>query len=179
MKIIDTPFSDLKIVQSEMISDSRGFFQKLFHENTFQSSALQTDFKEFYFSKSHKNVIRGLHFQLPPYEHAKLVFVSHGEILDVVLDIRKKSPTYGKIFTIPLNDSCAQALYIPVGFAHGFLSLKDHTIVNYMQTSAYDKDSDSGILYSSIPFDWNQIESPIVSERDQSLITLQQFNSPF
>lgn len=179
MKIIDTPLSDLKILQSDLISDRRGAFQKIFNESSFKDSKLRTDFKEFYYSISHKNVIRGLHFQIPPHEHVKLVFVTRGEILDVVIDIRKNSLTYGHVFSIILNDFKEQALYIPEGFAHGFLSLKYDTIVNYMQTSVYNKDSDTGILYKSIDFGWNNVQSPIVSERDQSFISFEQFKSPF
>lgn len=179
MKIIDTPLSDLKILHSDLISDRRGAFQKIFNESSFKDSKLRTDFKEFYYSISHKHVIRGLHFQNPPHEHVKLVFVTQGEILDVVLDIRKNSFTYGHVFSTILNDSNEQALYIPEGFAHGFLSLKNDTIVNYMQTSVYNKDSDTGIHYRSIDFGWNNVQSPIVSERDQSFISFKQFKSPF
>lgn len=179
MKIIDTSLSDLKILQSELISDRRGAFRKIFNEFDFCDSMLRTDFKEFYYSLSHKDVIRGLHFQIPPHDHVKLVFVTQGEILDVVLDIRKKSPTYGQLFSTILNDSNEQALYIPEGFAHGFLYLKNDSIVNYLQTSVYNKDSDSGIYYKSIDFDWNNIQSPILSERDQKFISFEQFKSPF
>lgn len=179
MEIIDTSLNGLKIIQSGIVADSRGCFRKIFNETYFKENELKSDFKEFYYSISQKYVIRGLHFQVPPHEHVKLVFVSQGEILDVVIDIRKKSPHYGHVFSTILNDSNEQALYIPEGFAHGFLSLKNNTIVNYMQTSVYCKDSDSGINYKSIDFDWGNVQTPIISERDQSFISFEQFKSPF
>lgn len=179
MEIISTSLNGLKIIQSGIVADTRGNFRKVFNESFFKENELRIDFKEFYYSTSHKNVIRGLHFQIPPHDHVKLVFVTQGEILDVVLDIRKNSLTYGHVFSTILNDSNEQALYIPKGFAHGFLSLKNDTIVNYMQTSVYNKDSDTGILYKSIDFGWNNVQSPIVSERDQSFISFKQFKSPF
>lgn len=178
MKSTKTPLQDLFLIQSDVFTDGRGSFQKVFQAQLFKEFDFETNFKEFYYSISQKYVIRGVHFQIPPHDHAKLVFVSQGEIIDVVLDIRKESATYGKVFSTVLNNTDGKSLYIPSGFAHGFLSLRDHTIVNYMQTSLYNKDSDSGILYNSFDFDWN-IKEPILSERDLSFIPFSQFNSPF
>jgi dTDP-4-dehydrorhamnose 3,5-epimerase len=178
MKSIKTPLQDLIIIQSDLFSDSRGSFQKIFNSQLYKELSLDFDLKEFYYSLSHKDVIRGLHFQTPPHDHTKVVFVSQGEILDLVLDIRKESLTYGKFFTIHLNSVDGKSLFIPSGFAHGFLALTDNTIVNYMQTSQYHKESDSGILYSSIAFDWG-IKNPIVSDRDLSFVTFDQFKTPF
>lgn len=178
MKTIETPIQKLAIIQSEIFSDRRGSFQKIFHAQLFNELAIDFDIKEFYYSISHKNVIRGLHFQVPPHDHAKLVFVSQGEIMDVVVDLRKDSATFGKHFSIRLNNQDGNSLFIPSGFAHGFLALTDNTIVNYLQTSHYHKESDSGILYSSIDFDWG-VKNPIVSERDLSFISFEQFKTPF
>lgn len=178
MKINSTPFEGLYILETINFQDDRGDFQKLFNYDFFKENGLDTDFKEFYYSVSRKNVIRGMHFQLPPFDHTKLVYVSKGRIKDVVVDIRKMSATYGQCFSIELDDTKAQYLYIPKGFAHGFLSLQDNTVVNYAQTSCYSKEHDCGILFSSIEIDWG-VEHPIVSGRDLNFEPLDTFNSPF
>lgn len=139
---------------------------------------MDINFKEFYYSISKKNVIRGMHFQLPPFEHVKLVYVSKGRIKDVVVDIRKQSLTYGKYFSIELDEQSAKYLYISKRFAHGFLSLENGSIVNYAQTSCYSKECDSGILYNSIGFDWS-IKNPIISDRDMTFEKLIDFKSSF
>jgi dTDP-4-dehydrorhamnose 3,5-epimerase len=178
MKINSTPFEGLFILETINFQDNRGSFQKLFNYDFFKEHGLDTDFKEFYYSVSQKNVIRGMHFQLPPYDCAKLAYVSIGKIRDVVVDIRKKSNTYGQCFSMELDDAKAQYLYIPKGFAHGFLSLKDGSIVNYAQTSCYSQEHDCGIFYDSIGFDWG-VAYPVVSERDLIFKSLDNFSSPF
>lgn len=178
MKLISTLFQDLLILETSNFEDNRGSFQKLFNYDFFKENGLNTDFKEFYYSISQKNVIRGMHFQLPPFEHVKLVYVSKGKIRDVVVDIRKQSDTYGKCFSIQLDETKAQYLYIPKGFAHGFLSLEDGSIVNYAQTTCYSKLHDCGIAQDSINFDWG-VTSPIISGRDLTFEKLENLNSPF
>lgn len=178
MEIITTPFDGLFVLQTINFKDYRGGFQKLFNYNFFTENGLDTNFMEFYYSVNKKNVRRGMHFQIPPYDHTKLVYVSHGSVLDVCVDIRKSSKTYGKCFSIELNENKGQYLYIPKGFAHGFLSLQDGSIVNYAQTSCYNKDFDCGILQDSIDFDWGDI-TPIVSERDLLFSPLSEYQSPF
>jgi len=178
MKIIETTFSGLFILETINFQDERGGFQKLFNYNFFKENGLDADFKEFYYSVSQKDVIRGMHFQLPPFGHTKLVYVSKGSIKDVVLDIRKNSKTYGKAFSIELNQNKAQYLYIPSGFAHGFLSLEDDSIVNYAQTSCYSKENDCGIAQNSFGFNW-EIDNPIISGRDLTFERFENFKSPF
>lgn len=178
MKIIETSLKGLFILETDHFQDVRGSFQKLFNFNNFKENGLETDFKEFYYSVSYKNVIRGMHFQLPPYEHIKLVYVSKGKIKDVVIDLRKQSSTYKKYYSIDLNETDARYLYIPKGFAHGFLSLEDNTIVNYAQTSCYSKEHDSGIAQDSFGFDWG-IVNPIISGRDLTFERLENLKSPF
>jgi len=178
MEIKTTEFEGLLVLQNRPLTDDRGLFLKLFNYDFFRNSKLDADFKEFYYSTSNKNVIRGMHFQVPPYHHAKLVYVSHGRILDVVIDLRRSSATYKKHFAIELNDINGKYLYIPVGFAHGFLSLENETIVNYAQTSCYSKEHDSGILFNSFEFEW-EIDNPIISDRDLSFVELNNFESPF
>ena len=178
MDIQTTILTNLYILKNIIFQDNRGVFRKVFASDIFQKYHLNTDFKEFYYSVSHKNTIRGMHFQVPPHDHHKLVFVTQGSIIDVVLDIRKNSPTYGKYFSCTLSADNGIALYIPVGMAHGFLAQEDHTIVNYMQTSLYSKECDSGIRYNSFGFDWKTLE-PIVSERDMAFELFQNFKTPF
>jgi len=178
MKLIETGFDGLYILETVNFTDNRGSFQKLFNFDYFNENSLDTDFKEFYYSVSGKNVIRGMHFQLSPHEHTKLVYVSKGSILDVVVDLRIHSNTYKQYYHIELNDMDAKYLYIPKGFAHGFLSLEDGTIVNYAQTSCYNNDADCGIAYSSFGFEWG-VENPIVSGRDLTFSVLKNFKSPF
>ena len=178
MEIEITSLPDLLLLKNSIFQDNRGCFYKAFNRELFAKNELDADFKESYYSVSHKNVIRGMHFQTPPFDHTKLVYVNQGTILDVILDLRKTSPTYGHSASFDLNAQNGQALYIPKGMAHGFCAKEDNTIVNYLQTSVYSKDNDSGILFNSFNFDW-QIDHPIVSERDLSFISFQQFKSPF
>ncbi len=173
-----TPFEGLYILETNNFTDNRGSFQKLFNAEWFALNNLEGDFKEFYFSVSQKDVIRGMHFQLPPHEHTKLVYVSKGSILDVVVDLRIDAPTYGQHFSTVLNDTDARYLYIPIGFAHGFKALCNDTIVNYAQTSCYNKDADAGIHYNSLGFDW-ETTNAIVSDRDKQFIDLSHFKTVF
>lgn len=178
MKIIETPFNGLYIIETINFQDNRGRFQKLFNYDFFKENGLESNFKEIYYSVNKQNVIRGMHFQIPPFDHVKLVYVSKGKIKDVVVDLRKKEKTYGRCFSIELDESKAQYLYIPKGFAHGFLALEEGSIVNYAQTTCYSKEHDSGIDAIAIPYEWD-IETPIRSGRDLTFDVLQNFESPF
>ena len=135
MKKIETPFEGLFILKTENFVDARGAFQKLFNRDFFIQNRLNCNFCEFYYSVNKKGVIRGMHFQFPPHDHDKLVYVSSGKILDVVVDLRATSKTYKQHFSIELDAQEGKYLYIPKGFAHGFASLEDDSIVNYAQTS--------------------------------------------
>lgn len=178
MKILNTPIQDLKILEPRIFEDSRGQFVKTFTDEFFKLQGLDINIKETYYSISHKNVIRGMHFQIPPDEHIKLVYVPYGEIIDVVLDIRKNSPSYGKFFEIKLSAENRKVLIIPKGLAHGFKSLKNDTNVTYMQTSCYSPNNDKGINYNSFGFDW-KCSNPKLSDRDLSFPSLNDFITPF
>ena len=180
MKIIETIINGVCIIETQVFNDQRGSFQKILNYNIFKSLNLDTNFKEYYFSISKKDVIRGLHFQIPPFEHTKLVNVSFGSILDVIVDLRKSSSSFGKLLSFELNSHSGRFLYLPSGIAHGFKSLEDNTIVNYTQTSCYSKEHDNGILFSSIDFD-GKTTKPLVSERDLFFPTLKEFikRTPF
>jgi dTDP-4-dehydrorhamnose 3,5-epimerase len=178
MELIKTLFQGLYIIQHKVFKDDRGLFIKTYNQEIFRELNIDLVIKERYFSVSHKNVIRGMHFQTPPEDHIKLVNVMHGNILDVVLDIRKKSPTFGQVFSMELNANDGKTLYIPNGFAHGFKALKENTIVEYNQTTGYSSDNDFGIRYDSFSFDWN-ISNPLISARDLAFDEFSDFNSPF
>ena len=179
MKIINhEEFPDIKIIDNFHAEDKRGSFTKIFSENEFKKNGICFTMKETYYSCSGKDVIRGMHFQLPPYDHDKIVHVISGNVLDVVVDLRKKSPFYGKSIEIPLSAVKPQAVYIPKGFAHGFLSREENTIMLYYVSSCYHKEKDAGIHWNTIGAHWN-IEHPIVSDRDNSFVSMQEFRSPF
>lgn len=178
MKITDTAFKDVKIIEYFYSFDIRGSFIKLYNETEFEKHGLCTHFSEEYYSVSHKDTIRRMHFQTPPYQHAKLIHVIRGSVVDVIIDLRKDSPDYKKFIAIQLSGNKPKSIYIPEGFAHGFKCLEDNTIMIYNTSTVYNSESDSGILYESIGYDWN-VDDPILSERDKTFCTLEEFDSPF
>ena len=164
-------------VDNFFVEDNRGFFVKTFHHEAFKKIGFEGLFEESYYSKSFKNVIRGMHFQLPPHEHEKLVYVTEGSILDVILDLRKESKTYGQFISIVLNEN-EKSVFIPKGCAHGFLTQSPSATVVYNVTTVYNKDSDAGILWNSFDFNWH-LENPTLSSRDQSFTKFTDFKTPF
>ncbi len=178
MILEDTSIEGLKIILLNKLDDNRGSFTKIYNSDFFIDNNLRTDFKESYFSVSKKDVVRGMHFQTPPSSHVKLVYLNHGAIIDVVLDIRKESKTFGQHFYTEVSAVHPKLIYIPIGCAHGFLSLNDDTIVSYIQTSVYNKDGDQGIKWDSFGMDW-KIKEPLISIRDQSFPDFAQYQSPF
>ncbi len=165
-------------IQPRIFSDNRGAFVKTFHRDLFRQHGLQCDFAEQFYSTSHQGVLRGLHFQLPPADHAKLVTCVAGEVLDAVVDLRVGSPTYGKYALIELGATKANMVYIPSGMAHGFLTLSASATLLYNTTSVHSPAHDSGIRWDSAKIPW-KIESPVVSPRDAAFVGLSDFNSPF
>ena len=159
------------------IQDQRGGFVKIFQKSLYDSHGLNCDFTECYNSFSYSGVVRGMHFQVPPHEHAKLVRCISGEVLDVIVDIRKGSPTYMSWEATELNSDSCNMIYLPAGVAHGFFSVTD-ALMEYFVTSEYSFEHDSGICWNSINFDWPN-RSPIISARDQSFPRLDEFDSPF
>ncbi|MCB0700835.1 MAG: dTDP-4-dehydrorhamnose 3,5-epimerase family protein, partial [Chitinophagaceae bacterium] len=158
--------------------DDRGSFIKTFHETTLAEQGIRFALKESYFSLSKKGVIRGMHFQTPPHHHAKIVFCPQGAILDVIVDLRQDSKTFGQYFAQELSADNHKAYYIPKGFAHGFKSLTDDAITYYLVSSEYSKEHDTGILYNSFGFDWG-VDAPIISERDLSFPRLEDWKTVF
>jgi len=155
------------LIRQKRIKDDRGVFVKTFHEELFRRAGIRMDIRESYYSISHKNVLRGMHFQKPPHHHEKLVFCMQGKVLDVFLDLRKQSPTFGKTASVELSGNEFCAVFLPKGIAHGFLSLEDDSLMYYNVSSVYSPEDDSGILWNSFGFDW-KIESPVMSMRDRN-----------
>jgi dTDP-4-dehydrorhamnose 3,5-epimerase/CDP-3, 6-dideoxy-D-glycero-D-glycero-4-hexulose-5-epimerase len=178
MNIEKTELEGVYIINNFNASDDRGLFVKTFNKNFFTNNNLEFSIKESYYSISNKNVIRGMHFQLPPNDHEKLVFVLKGSIIDVVLDLRRNSKSFKNFISIELSSENRKSIYIPKGLAHGFKSMEDNTITFYSVGSEYDSKSDSGIKYDSFGFDW-EVENPIISIRDLHFDGIHDFNSPF
>ena len=158
--------------------DERGSFVKTYHEPTWQSLGLRTDWVEEYYSVSRQGVLRGLHCQLPPSDHAKVVSCLSGRVFDVLVDLRKGSPQYGRAIFLVLDAERPSLVYIPTGLAHGFYTISLEATVGYRVTSIHDAGRDAGILWSSVDIVW-PVASPIVSARDVALPPLSQFNSSF
>lgn len=178
MKIAATRLPGCFELQALVRSDERGSFVKTFHAPTFAAAGLRTDFAEEFHSVSRRGVLRGLHFQLPPREHAKLVHCPHGEVFDVAVDLRRGSPTEGEALTLHLSAAQGNALYLPPGLAHGFQALSDEALVAYAVTSVHAPDLDAGIAWDSVGVDW-PLPEPLVSERDRAFPALEDFRSPF
>lgn len=161
-----------------VMADARGTFTKTFHEPSFVAAGLRTDWREEYCSSSRAGVIRGMHFQLPPAEHVKLVSCLQGEVLDVVVDLRRGSPTFGQHRSRMLSDDNGVSLYIPVGCAHGFVSLTEHSLMYYKVTSVHSPEHDAGIAWDGFGFDW-PVADPLLSDRDRGHSALADFVTPF
>lgn len=171
MIIKPTEIDGAFIIENKQFQDHRGLFVKTFHKETFRSHGLETDFQESFYSVSKNNVLRGMHFQLPPQDHAKLVYVVNGEILDVAVDIRNDSSAFGLFVAVDLSAGNGKSLYLPKGFAHGFLTLSENATVVYMTTTVHSPEHDAGIRWDSFGFDWG-CQSPIVSDRDANFASL-------
>jgi dTDP-4-dehydrorhamnose 3,5-epimerase len=159
-------------------ADTRGSFVKTFHATSFRALGLETDFAEAFYSTSSEGVIRGMHFQLPPADGAKLVYCLQGEVLDLALDLRKGSPSFGQSATFSLTPGRPVAVYIPRGVAHGFLALREPATLVYSISSEYNPEADTGVLWNSFGFDW-PVTNPLLSPRDHNFCTLADFDSPF
>jgi dTDP-4-dehydrorhamnose 3,5-epimerase len=166
-KIIPDPFRDM-----------RGDFVKTFHDEIFKKAGIEFAIKEEFVSISHKNVLRGMHFQLPPSAHNKLVYCLNGEVCDFIVDLRKSFDTYGKHLLINLSAENRTILYLPIGIAHGFISLTDNSIMVYKTDNVHSVEYDSGILWDSCGFNF-PVYDPVISVKDRSFVALDKFESPF
>ena len=179
MQVENTTIKDLLILTPKVFKDERGYFMESYNHKKWER-LLKTDFVQDNESLSEKGVLRGLHFQKPPYAQAKLVRVVRGSVLDVAVDLRKSSPTYGQYFKIILSAENKKQFFIPAGFAHGFLCLEDDTIFSYKCSEYYHSESEVIIQWSdaSIKIDWG-INNPLVSERDTKAASFSTFETPF
>ena len=180
MKINKTFIEDLLIIEPQLFKDERGFFYESYNKNNL-NKVVNVVFVQDNESKSFQGVIRGLHFQAPPFEQTKLVRCISGNILDVAVDLRTNSKTYGKSFSIELSSENNKQLFIPKGFAHGFQVLSETAIVNYKVDNFYNPTSDSGIIWNDkdLSIDWNLDLKPILSVKDLTLISFKDLKSPF
>jgi len=172
MPFIQTPISNLLVFEPKIHEDSRGYFFESFNLQTFRAEGIDINFVQDNQSSSKYGVIRGLHYQLNPSAQVKLIRVLSGRILDVVVDIRKGSQTFGKNFSVELTAENKKQLFVPAGLAHGFSVLSEEAEVLYKCDSFYNKDSEAGILYNdpSLNIDWKiPAEKEIVSEKDKGL----------
>ena len=180
MKINKTFIENLLIIEPQLFKDDRGFFYESYNKNNLDKF-INIVFVQDNESKSDKGVIRGLHFQAPPFEQTKLVRCVSGNILDVAVDLRTNSKTYGKSFSIELSSENNKQLFIPKGFAHGFQVLSETAIVNYKVDNFYNPTSDSGIIWNDkdLSINWNHDLKPILSVKDLTLISFKDLKSPF
>ncbi|MEC3906291.1 dTDP-4-dehydrorhamnose 3,5-epimerase [Tamlana sp. 2201CG12-4] len=173
MTLTETFLEGCFVIEPQIFEDKRGGFFEAFNKKVFESkTGIATHFVQDNISVSKKGVLRGLHFQKGDFAQAKLVSVLKGKVLDVCVDIRKTSPTFGEHFSIILDEENRKQVYIPKGFAHGFLALADNTIFSYKCDNYYNKGSESGILYNdeALNIDWELPTSDLIlSEKDQEL----------
>jgi dTDP-4-dehydrorhamnose 3,5-epimerase len=172
MKFEETSIQDIYVIQPDIFEDNRGYFFEFYNKKTFQQIGIAPDFVQDNQSMSHKGVLRGLHFQIAPYEQGKLVRVIQGSVNDVVVDLRKDSSTFKKYFSTILSAENSLMLWIPPGFAHGFYTLEDNTIFTYKCTNYYNKEAERGIIWNDpeLSINWGDA-NPMVSEKDASLPT--------
>lgn len=181
MQIIYTPIEGLVILEPRIFHDTRGYFYESYNQQKMSELGIDTIFVQDNQSYSQKGVIRGLHFQKPPFAQAKLVRVIKGKVLDVAVDIRKGSPTYGQHYSVLLTGDNHRQFFIPEGFAHGFVALEDNSIFTYKCSQFYHKEAEMSIRYNDpiLNIDWGLDETPIMTEKDLCGVLFDQFNTPF
>lgn len=180
MEVIETKISGIQIIKPTIYKDQRGYFYESYNKETFQKIGIEEVFVQDNESLSSRGVLRGLHFQRPPYAQGKLVRVIRGSVLDVVVDLRKDSPTYGQWESVVLTGENKWLFWIPPGFAHGFVTLVDDTIFSYKCTNVYNKDSEGSIIWNDpdLNIDW-KTEKPILAEKDLLAPFFKDFETPF
>lgn len=181
MKVITTDFKDLLVIEPKVIGDDRGYFIESFNEARFRiETGLNITFVQDNESLSKKGVLRGLHFQAPPKSQAKLIRVINGSVMDVVVDLRRSQPTYGQHYKILLSAKNKKQLFVPEGFAHGFVVLEDDTLFSYKCSNYFSPEHDRCVRWNDSAFgiDW-EITNPILSEKDKNSPHLAEFQNPF
>ena len=167
MEVIKTDIAGLLVIKPKVFGDERGYFFESFNEDNYQKAGINFCFVQDNISKSKKDTVRGLHYQIGEKAQGKLCKVIYGKVLDVAVDIRFGSPTFGKYFSSELSEENHTQLWIPPGFAHGFSVLSDEAIFSYKCTKLYSKADERAILFNdpNLKIDW-KVENPIVSEKD-------------
>lgn len=181
MEVVETGIKDLLIIKPQVFEDGRGYFFESFNDEKFREVGIDANFVQDNESRSMKHVLRGLHFQKPPYAQGKLVRVMHGSVLDVAVDLRKGSPTYGKSKSIILTGKDKRMLWIPEGFAHGFVTLENNTVFFYKCTNLYNKSSEGSLRWNDpdLGIDWGDIKNPVLSGKDKVAPFFRDFERPF
>jgi dTDP-4-dehydrorhamnose 3,5-epimerase len=181
MNLIKSTIDDLFVLEPSKFSDKRGYFMESYNHKEINNFLGNIDFIQDNESGSFKGVLRGLHFQSPPYEQTKLVRCISGKVLDVAVDLRKNSKSYGNFFSIELSSENNKQLLIPKGFAHGFQVLSNYAVVNYKVDNYYNPKYESGIIWNDkeLFINWNNDVNPILSDKDLKLESFNNFKSPF
>ncbi len=182
MKFIKTDIPEVFVIESTVYGDNRGYFFESFNQKEFEKHVGEINFVQDNESKSSKGVLRGLHFQKPPYSQAKLVRCIEGRVMDVAVDIRKGSSTYGKHVAVELSGENKRQLFVPRGFAHGFSVLSENAVFAYKVDNTYAPASDSGIRFNDedLNIDWGLAAAEVqLSEKDKNLSFFKDLDSPF
>jgi len=174
----ETTIPGCYVLEPYVSGDMRGTFVKMFREDWFRNLHLPIRYEEMFYTVSHERVLRGMHFQVPPHDHDKLVFCLSGCVLDVVVDLRVDTTSYGKHHILHLSADKPVALFIPRGLAHGFYVLQGPAVLCYWVTHGYVPEADQGIHWNSLGINWPDPE-PVVSQRDNGLVQFEHFTSPF
>ncbi|MCX6243496.1 MAG: dTDP-4-dehydrorhamnose 3,5-epimerase [Bacteroidetes bacterium] len=180
MKIEKNHIDGLLVIKPDVYEDPRGYFFESYNAEKFKQHGIDVTFLQDNESLSGKSVLRGLHFQVPPYAQGKLVRVVRGAVLDVAVDLRKSSPTYGQWASITLTEQNKWMYWIPPGFAHGFVTLEEKNIFFYKCTQVYHKESELGIAWDDpdLKIEWG-VADPVISEKDKNGMKFREFISPF
>ena len=182
MNFIETSIPGLLIVEPKVWKDDRGYFFESFNKKTFQEAGITADFVQDNQSLSNRGTLRGLHGQADPFAQGKLVRVIQGRVIDIAVDIRKNSPTYGQYVSLELSAENFKMFWVPPGFLHGFATLEDNTIFAYKVTNLYDKASEIGVRWNDpdLNIEWGlQSDEVILSDKDKVLPLFKDFTSPF
>ena len=177
---LETGIPDLVIIEPDVFGDHRGFFKETYNAQHFQDLGLELNFVQDNVSFSGKGILRGLHFQAPPHAQGKLVTVLSGKVIDVAVDIRKDSPTYGEHRAVELSGENHRMFWVPPGFAHGFAVLSEQAYFCYKCTGFYNREAEGGLMWNdpSLNIDW-QLDTPILSKKDKDYSPFTEFDTPF
>jgi len=182
MNLIETAIPGLLIIEPKVWKDNRGYFFESYNKKVLQDAGITADFVQDNQSFSHRGTLRGLHGQADPFAQGKLVRVIQGRVIDIAVDIRKNSPTYGQYVSAELTGDNFKMFWIPPGFLHGFATLEDNTIFSYKVTNLYDKASEIGVIWDDhqLNIDWQLPKNEVIlSDKDTTLPLFSDFSSPF